>query len=162
MNCVSWALASAYCGWAGARLPTEAEWEFAARGDTGRAYPWGDEPATCDRAVMNETGDDGCGTSFTYPVCSLPAGNTPEGLCDMAGNVWEWVEDDFHFSYDGAPDDGGAWIDEPRSLSQSYRGGSFAGGAATMTATNRNGFDPLAAAQISIGFRCARGATQVP
>ena len=156
-NCVTWREAHAFCAFIGGRLPSEAEWEFSAR-SRGRdiLYPWGDTPPTCSLAVMDQDGVPGCGTGFTMPGCSIGAGNTDQGLCDVAGNLWEWVEDDFHFDYVGAPTDGSAWIESPRTASQSYRGGSFAADAWRLRATCRGGFDPFAAGLISIGFRCAR------
>ncbi|MCA9525671.1 MAG: SUMF1/EgtB/PvdO family nonheme iron enzyme, partial [Myxococcales bacterium] len=97
--------------WSRARLPSEAEWEYAARG-RGRdvLYPWGDERADCTRAVMQAEGEVGerraCTLYHLQPPCSRPAGNTPEGLCDMAGNSAEWTADVFRETYEGVPPDG--------------------------------------------------------
>lgn len=117
--CVTWDQARKFSEWAGGRLPTEAEWEYAAR-SAGKdwKYPWGNEDATCEKAVIS-----GCGKNMA-PVCSKPAGNTKQGLCDMSGNVWQWTQDWYHSLYTGAPADGSAW-ETPPGTTRVNRGGSW-------------------------------------
>jgi formylglycine-generating enzyme required for sulfatase activity len=157
VNCVTWHQAKRYCEkWAGGRLPSEAEWEYAAR-SAGQdiTYPWGDEKATCHCAVMRD-GGWGCGTGRTMEVCSKKPGNTDQGLCDMAGSVCEWVEDDWHYNYKGAPDDGSAWLDDPRGSYRVLRDGGFSiDSAVGLRAANRNVL-PRRQAYEGGGFRCAR------
>ena len=155
LNCLDWSQAHEFCTWAGGRLPSEAEWEYAARsGGKDRAFPWGDDPATCDLVVMHD-GSYGCGTSHTWPVCSIPAGNTEQGLCDMAGNVWEWVQDCWHENYSGAPEDGSAWEIDCVEDERLTRGGSFLVNGSLLQSTFRHNKDPVI--QVTgLGFRCAR------
>jgi iron(II)-dependent oxidoreductase len=157
VNCVDWYQASDFCAWAGGYLPSEAEWEYAARsGGQDIAYPWGNQTATCEYAVMEtENSGDGCGQDRTWPVCSKVAGNTSQGLCDMAGNVYEWVQDWYHSDYHGAPIDGSAWED-PAGIARVIRGGSWgAGDPEYMRASNRYSNSPTIRYHNN-GFRCGR------
>ena len=145
---VDWRQAQAFAEWAGGRLPSESEWEYAARsGGKDQRYPWGNEEAACSLAVVS-----GCGNS-TAPVCSKPAGNTRQGLCDMAGNAWEWVQDWYHPSYEGAPADGSAWEDS--GVPRVYRGGAWYSAGEYALAAYRGFHDPDYRFD-GLGFRVAR------
>ncbi len=115
-NGLQWQQAVDYCAWREMRLPTEAEWEYAAKGPVHRKYPWGDGPEpTCanDTAVFDENGNDaGCDGNGTMAVGSKPAGASWSGALDMSGNVCEWTADCQHADYVGAAPDGSAWTDD--------------------------------------------------
>lgn len=160
INCVDWEQAGIFCRWSGGRLPTESEWEYAARsGGEEVEYPWGDEVATCHYTVMDEreAGGDGCGRDETWPVCSRPVGNTGHGLCDMAGNVWEWVRDKYYDTYEGAPTDGSSREGVLPGLGRVRRGGGFSASSPDAFRVSNRAFNgaPTDHSRV-LGIRCAR------
>jgi iron(II)-dependent oxidoreductase len=145
----SWAGALAYCQWRNARLPTEVEWEKAARGKDGRRYPWGNDPPDKRRARF------AAGWHDTAPVDAHPAGASPYGVLDMAGNVWEWVSSAYR-PYPYRADDGRE--DPAPGPVRATRGGGQDSPAAEITTTQRGrklSRNPVAGHH-NIGFRCAR------
>ncbi|HUU01545.1 MAG TPA: formylglycine-generating enzyme family protein [Myxococcota bacterium] len=158
INCVTWQGAKDYCAWItpGGRLPTEAEWEWAARsGGSDDIYPWGDTIGDCQEANAHVA--NGCQDLGTWPVCSFPSGNSDQGLCDLAGNVAEWVEDVWHVDYDNAPDDGSAWVTGGDTPSKKVvRGGSYQSAASALRATSRSWQEFYISTSSQIGFRCVR------
>lgn len=147
VNCVDWDQANAYARFVGARLPTEAEWEYAATsGGRDRKYPWGNAAPAGSLVVRNKAG--------TMPVCSRPRGNTAQGLCDMAGNVFQWVQDAYRDSYSGAPVNGGAV--KGVSGYQVIRGGSFRVVDADFLRAAARDYEIPGGRSGHIGFRIAR------
>lgn len=157
--CVSWGQAKVFSEWVGGRLPSEAEWEYAARSaGKEQKFPWGDEDATCERAIISEGDSYGCGRNATWPVCSKPAGNTDQGLCDMAGNAYEWTQDWLHYNYVNAPADGSA-AEDPAEIVRAARGGAWNSKAEAARSANRGSFVPKDHYN-TMGFRPARSIGQ--
>ena len=131
---ISWDDAKKYAAWAGLRLPSEAEWEYACRAGTDTVYASGNDEKALGRAGWYRDNSDG----RLHPVGEKDPNGF--GLYDMHGNVWEWVEDDWHQTYDGAPGDGSPWIDTPRAGGRVDRGGGWTTGPGfCRSATRSNG-----------------------
>ncbi len=152
MVSISWFKANEYCRWMSKRLPTEAEWEKAARGTDRRLYPWGnvwDEDLANSRESAVSSMSDKL-VHFTNEVASVPRNASPYGAFDMAGNAWEWVADwyePYPESHDQSPYYGKKY--------KVIRGGSWVSGALSLATVARDFSDPAAGFD-SIGFRCAR------
>jgi sulfatase modifying factor 1 len=158
MTCVNWFAAFAFCIWDGQRLPTEEEWEYAAKGGSDqRTYPWGEDPPSIDRAVYGclYDGDPAC-TQTDLPFGgSAPLGVGRWGHLDLAGSVWEWVLD-VYGPYTTDPCDGCANL--TNGMGRGFRGGTYLfGDPLSLRAASRYGFGEYAPDQTR-GFRCARSA----
>ncbi|MBK6528241.1 MAG: SUMF1/EgtB/PvdO family nonheme iron enzyme [Deltaproteobacteria bacterium] len=154
VNCVDWAQARAYCQSRGGDLPTEAQWEYAARGTDGRIYPWGNDAPTSQLCWRGDVRT----RSGTCPVRTYPLGNSPFGLFDMAGNVWEWTSD-YYAPYTGSAS---SYVMNPpgpvSGTSRVFRGASWDQVSAINVHASYRNYNSPTVRNYVLGFRCARGA----
>jgi formylglycine-generating enzyme required for sulfatase activity len=157
---VTWDDARAYCAWAGSRLPSEAEWEYAARGGhAGWFHPWGNESPSCTPGAPNGARfDDGAGCRRAGTERVGVYGPNGFGLYDIAGNAWEWCADEWNANYSDAPSDGSAFEEGTSASRRVLRGGSWINGADYLRVSIRSRWYQGRGREF-IGFRCARERT---
>jgi formylglycine-generating enzyme required for sulfatase activity len=147
---ILWNDARKFALWAGARLPSEAEWEYACRAGTQTMYYSGDDDIYLDSIAWYR---DNSGNKLRNVGEKEP---NPFGLYDMLGNIWEWVEDQYHSTYEGRPINNDAWVDKSRGYSRVFRGGGWNNDAFNCRSAVRGEGSPIRYADISLGFRLAR------
>lgn len=152
--CVDWKDAFDYCQWAGMRLPSEAEWEKAARGPQGQRFAWGNESPHCDKTSFSGCKGEAWGLK---PVGSKPAGRSPYGVFDMTGNVWEWVNDwyDSRYYAQSPENNPSGPAGRGEKATKVLRSGSYGHDAFAIRASNRSDLDSEYKSHFT-GFRCAR------
>jgi formylglycine-generating enzyme required for sulfatase activity len=152
INCANYFAARDYCTFVGRRLPTLHEWQFAARGEDQRKYPWGDEEPSCSFSNAHGEKGRGCGTNATWAVGSRGAGKSSHGMVDMGGNVMEWTSTIFELPDEDPLGEEIPVEDNPRTK-RNHMGGSFAD-APHVQGIDFLCFDSMKAKNISLGFRC--------
>jgi formylglycine-generating enzyme required for sulfatase activity len=169
INCIDWEMAAGYCASRGGRLPTEAEWEFAARGPDGRKYPWGDEEpgalelnacgkeclawAKKNHVELEAMYDEDDGWANTAPVGSFPGGKSRYGLYDVMGNVWEWTSDHYApYTAEAQVDPKGPTTGDERVI----RGGAWNGAYTSWVRPTFRYKNAPETRSYGIGFRCAK------
>lgn len=157
VNCISWYGADAYCKWVGRRLPTEAEWEYAASGTAGTLYTWGDESPTCEYTMMFDSvsSKSGCGTESVGKPGQYLNDESPFGVFDMTGNLTEWVSDYYKKDYYSESPSNNPQGPETGSY-KVFRGGFWGGSDPAIFRNSARPYLPPETALSMHGFRCVK------